>query len=41
MQILNFAARGIDLHVLPDFVGKQMTVVGHKHNRLDTLIGQH
>jgi hypothetical protein len=39
MQVFNLATGGLDLHVLPDLVGKQMAVVGHQHDALDAMIG--
>ena len=41
MQVFDLATGSLDLHVLSDLVGKQMAVVGHQHDGLDAVIGQH
>src|ERR1019366_4799921 len=41
MQVFNLATGGLDLRVVSDLVGKQMTVVGYQHDALDPVISQH
>src|SRR5262245_1586928 len=41
MQVFNLAARSLDLHVLGDFIRKQVAVVSHQNDALDPVVGQH
>ena len=41
MQIFHLATRIVDLHVVPDLIGKQVAVIGGQHDGFDAVIGQH